>query len=141
MASTAPIDDPQRERVYEMEDSELRGHYAHHASRKRLKRALNALCRDAGIPKAILYVRRFKTRCGYYEPFNRIIELDSEEGANYLVLCHEFAHHATWCKSPNATDHGPTWMKWYAWAADTVGLVPIAGMRAVARKYKVKIAR
>lgn len=130
--------DPQGRAVYVMERRELRGHYRHTVDRDDLRRALRRLARSFDTTVPPLNTARL-SRYGVWE--DGVITLDSERGCNYLTLAHEMAHHVTYERHGyRVQDHGPTFVRVYAQALDILRVVPFAGMRAICRKYRVRIA-
>lgn len=141
MGTTGPLKDPQRDAVYYMETRAFGARFAHKASCRDLRKALRRLCRQSKLPEIPLRVYRLKPGyLGMYHYANGpTISLDSARGANYMMLCHEFAHYYTHTYFPRAKDHGPTFMGVYARALESLKVLPRVALSAVARGYKVKI--
>lgn len=142
MGIRAPVnDDPQAERVYSMEHAAFEGHYFSKVKLAKLRSVAKAVCREYDVPKIRIHVRHHNIEAGCYWYGYTSIFLESSAGMNMMILLHELAHHIVANKHPKAQAHGPIWVRIYANLLDAKGLVPLAGMRAVCRKYKVKIGR
>lgn len=132
------INDPQERAVYVMERMELRGHRFHVASRETLRRAARRLSRSFNVHVPVLKFKRL-SRYGVWE--DDVITLDDERGMNYLTLAHEMAHHVVFNRCGHrAQDHGATFVRAYAQALEVLRIMPVASMRALCRKYLIRIA-
>lgn len=135
-------DDPQAERVYEMERDELGGHFDHRVKLSTLRSLAKIVCKEYEVPPVTIYVRRLKGYDGAWHTDNSIY-LHADVGVNAVTLLHEVAHHITAHRHPKAhanAPHGARWVRIYADLLDRCRLVPLAGMRAACRLHKVKIA-
>jgi hypothetical protein len=132
--------DPQAKRVYEMEWTCLEGHVNTNTPLHMLRKVARNLCKEHGVPYVRIFVRSFDHECDamYTEP--GIIKLDPTRGKNLLTLAHELAHHICSIKNPRAQPHGATWVKIYAGLLSELRLVPIAGMKAICKAHKVRMA-
>ncbi len=132
--------DPQVARVYAMEHAVLAGHFHSKVKLAKLRSLAKTVCKDYQVPKIRIHVRHHKEDAGCYWYGYTSIFLESSAGMNMMILLHELAHHIVANKHPKAHPHGPRWMRIYADLLDKNGLVPLAGMRAACRKYKVRMA-
>lgn len=141
MGATGPLKDPQRDSVYYMETRAFGAKFFHRVSCRDLRKAFRRLCRQSKLVEIPLRVYRLKKGyLGMYHYANGpVISLDASRGANYMTLCHEFAHYYTHHYFPRSKDHGPTFMGVYARALESLHVLPRVAMAAVARQYKVKI--
>jgi len=135
------VADAQKERVYEMERQELRGHRAHLLPLKKIRRLVRAACRVYGVPPVTIRVWAVRGFGASYDHDRGAIQLDPKSGRNGLILAHELAHHFTWSKYPKAQDHGPTFAWYYGAILHGWRLVPYEGFRAICRKHGVKVKR
>ncbi len=132
--------DPQQKRVYRMERLELSGHLRHRMALCELRKMSRALCRRYRVPVANVVARNERGFWATYDYETGLVCLNPQGGRNAATLAHELAHHVAYVLHPGAQDHGPTFMKYYVEMLDSLRLVPAAGMRAIARKYRVAIA-
>jgi hypothetical protein len=136
------LQDPQAERVYEMERDELGGHFSHKLNLSVLRELAKTVCKEYKVPQVTLYIRRIKGFDGAWHTDNSIY-LHADVGMNAATLLHEVAHHITahlHPKAHNKAPHGGRWVRVYAELLDRCRLVPLAGMRAACRVHKVKMA-
>jgi predicted SprT family Zn-dependent metalloprotease len=137
-------EDPQREILYNMEFSELRGHWRGTKTKlKTLHRYVRLVCRLYGLQRPTLFCRRIKGggQAVYWSEHNSI-QLDPTWGRVPVVLAHELAHHVTFNKSAKVVqDHGPRFVRVYAEVLHIMRLMPMQGMKAICRKHGVKMAR
>lgn len=131
------MDDPRRRLVYVLERRELRGHDYHVYKLKYLRLAMRRVCRLYSVPK-VRIVFADLPNCGEY--LHDIVTLDRTAGRNLLNLGHELAHHVVAHRHPRAHDHGPIWLRYYVEILDIMRLVPRAGMLALCRKYRLRVA-
>lgn len=133
--------DPQKQAVYTMERRELGGHYRHTVKLKPLRRTVRRLCRLYDVPPLRVSVRRERGCDAIYYHLDGYVLLDPKVGRNYATVAHELAHHIAWHRHGHrAQDHGPTWVRYFAQVLHSMRLVPLAGMRAVCRKHKIRMA-
>lgn len=135
------MSDPQQDKLYTMEYEELRGHCRHTLPLKKLRRWAREICTQFNVPPITIRIWKRKGYDASYETDYHGIQLDPSNGRNALTLAHELAHHLVAMKNPRAQDHGPTYCAYYAAILDGFRLVPIAGFKAIAKKYKVKVGR
>lgn len=131
--------DPQQDQLYALEYEEFRGHCRHVMPLKKLRLWARRICAQFGVPRVKIRVWSVRGRGGSYKDCS--IHLDPGCGRNALTLAHELAHHLTAVKNPRAQDHGATFCAYYAAILDGFRLVPIAGFKAVAKRYGVKVGR
>jgi predicted SprT family Zn-dependent metalloprotease len=121
-----------------MEEDHLSGHCKHVVPKRILQQAANRICDTYRVPRVTLKTQvmlRYHAYCMGTE-----IGLNTRTGRNYLTIAHELAHHIAFTHFPRAAAHGPVWMALYTKLASQLGVLPEEGMRAIARKHKVKIA-
>lgn len=132
--------DPQRRLVYVMEHQELRGHRWHWTKLSVLRKHTKTICKMYGLPRVGLIARRKKGEGASYNPGTPGCIWLGEDGLNYCTLAHELAHYITWTRHPKAQDHGPLWAFYYGRLLDQMRVVPLAGFKAICRRYGVKMA-
>lgn len=141
--SRARAEDPQADRLYEMEAVEFSFMRRHRCALKDLVGFNRIFCTMAEVPLARIQVVGPSSRdwVGRYDPQTFLIELDGRQGLNGGVFAHELAHHLTFNLHPRAQDHGPLFARRYGQLLDLMRLFPLPGFRAICRKYGVRIAK
>lgn len=135
--------DPQRDRLYAMENRAFRSQYLHKIGVRRLRKMLKTLCRQSGLPVIPLKVYPIPKFYGFFLTLSTgcSISLCSRRGANFMTLCHEFAHYYTAVYFPKAQTHGPQFVGVYARALEAAKVMPRVAFEAAARHYGVKYKR
>lgn len=131
--------DPQKDRVYDMEHTELAGHVRGRVTPHTLHDMARQACQLYGLDTPRIECG-IKGCAGWYDYTTNTIGLSAEHGYNLLTLAHELAHYITHRKWPRSACHGPTWVRTYAELLDLMRLVPIAGFRAICRRHGVRMA-
>lgn len=138
----SPKSDPQRGRLYRMEEREFNGHARHTLAETHLRNGLKALCRRLKISAPKLAIRRIDKSnvCGAYSPSLCLIELHPKMGKNAWTLAHELAHHVIAVHDPKNQfqDHGPEFVHVFVILLDVMRLVPRIAMEPVLRKYRLQ---
>lgn len=130
--------DPQKERVYEMEHTELGGHAKGRTHPRTLHKLAKDLCAYYSVPvPAIIF--GIKGCAGWYDYRTLTIGVSGQHGCNLLTICHEIAHHIAHTKAPRSQPHGATWVRIYGECLALARLVPICGFRAICRRHGVKM--
>ncbi len=107
---------------------------------RKLRAFSKAVCDSYGVPQARV-IAKDEPGCWATYDWNGLICLNPAGGRNAITLAHELAHHVNWCQGYQFPYHGPRFMRVYIQILDNMRLIPAAGMRSIARKYGVKIAR
>lgn len=127
-----------------MEHREFRGLWKNvRVSLRYRRRLLKRLCRIYDLPPIPLRSKSNPGFSGLYrydDPPGKRIEVCPKYGRDLLILAHEFAHYVTHMRQPNATDHGPVFLRNYMLVCGTLRLIPPEGFRAACRKYDLRIA-
>ena len=131
--------DPQAMRIADMAMTLFKGHLEQNAKLSRLKAIGREVCRQHEIPFTKVRSRRLRECWGLYWE-DGSIELHLNGGTSLFIFLHELAHHIVAHKHPRSADHGPRFVRVYAELLEEYGLVPLAGMRAACRKFKVRMA-
>ena len=141
MAKEVKRPDPQMQRVYDMEATAFYAWSLHVTSIARLRRMAARVCEHYDLPTVTLELLSARsTDRGSYENTDGSIALCPYQGRTALVLAHELAHHLVDQRFPQAADHGPTFVKFYAEILAFLGVMPVQSFRAAARLHKVRIA-
>lgn len=135
--------DPQRKRLYAVENTYFAGHTQHKLNGKQMRRWVREICKEYGVPVPVVRIGRCEeNRVAQYDPEDDgAITLDKAQGCNGLSVMHEMAHHICTLNHPRAADHGPAFCRIYGELLDRVRLVPFAGWIAVCAQHGVGVLR
>jgi hypothetical protein len=137
-----PQYDPQRERVYAME-REIIGMCVHHsAKRADLIGIVEHACKYYGVPvpRLVITNRPDKTVFGWTD-HKKIVLNRGYHGANTPTLLHELAHWIVDQFDPlHIEAHRPQFVGVYMHMLEKYRLMPEAGFRSLAKKYKVRVS-
>lgn len=136
-----PQYDPQRERLYSME-REIIGMAVHHgAKRSELLTVVEHACKYYGVPPPrLMVVNRPEQPVFGWTDTKKIVLNRGYHGANVPTLLHELAH---WIVDSFDTSrieaHRPQFVGVYMHLLEKYRLLPEAGFRSLAKKWKVRI--
>lgn len=138
----SPSCDPQRERVYAMENTFMASHmhYAK-ADMRTLRRVSRAACELYGVKPPTLIQGRNKRIAGQYDSVLEAVWL-FKRGMNSAVLLHELAHHIDDAAFDSyAAPHGPRFAAIEMDLLDKLKVLPSDAFRLLARRFGVRIGR
>jgi len=146
--TASPKSDPQREAVYRMEDRFMSSWSSLVLPPDYLSEIARRVCRKWKVPQPRLRAgQKVRIPGGHAATYSSggIITLGSR-GMNPAVLAHELAHHIDHVlyhdmQEPGYEAHGPTWTWIEMTLLDELFIMPASAFRALAKEYRVKIAR
>lgn len=109
---------------------------------KIMRSRMKLLARLYEVPRLrAISVRKIRGAGAVYDADGFTLVLCPKVGRNLATLAHEFAHHIAFCRHGNRPqDHGPLFVLYYAQCLSSLRLVPVAGMRAACKRWKVRMA-
>lgn len=136
--------DPQRDKVYQLEDALFGTVNNALLSRAAIGQAVEQYAAVFDVPPPTVQYRRMVHHDG--EQRGRYITLSthrSKLGRSPITLCHEFAHYLCTLCDPDDTwqPHGPEFVGIYALVLETAGVTPRTWIFQHAKEFKVKFKR
>lgn len=140
--AASPVSDPQRSRVYLMENEAIGGrHYCQLADLEIVARAKN-VCKLYGVPQAKLSWDDLGVWAAEWKNGHIRLNRNKVTARSIMTILHELAHHIHWGLGGDAStqhqNHGPEFMGCYMSVLDTSRIIPVVGMRAICDVYRVK---
>lgn len=138
----SPSYDPQRERVYAMENTFMSAHMHYTKTDMRTLRAVSrAACELYGVKPPTIIQGRGTRIAGQYDSMLEAVWL-FKRGMNPAVLLHELAHHIDDVAFDSySAPHGPRFVAIEMELLDKLKVCPSDAFRLLARQYGVRIGR
>lgn len=136
----APRSDPQRERVYKMEADTIGGCAWNALPPKLIRQMIKALSVHYGTGPLHVRFKKLKHAGEWNEPNELVFSTYKGVKTSANIICHEFAHFLHWTLASGAghQGHGPEFMACYLSVLDTARLIPMAAMKTVCDRFRVK---
>lgn len=136
----SPKSDPQQYRVYRMENEAIGARAYQQLTRERIRVLTRSVCRNYRVPRARLEWANLGKWAAEWE--DGTIRLNTKKGSarDVLTITHELAHHVHYhlAQHDDHESHGPEFMACHMSILDTCRVVPVVGMRAVCKAWKVR---
>lgn len=136
----SPKSDPQQYLVYRMENEAIGARNYLSLTRRTVERFARAVCRQYRLPRIqFRYTDLGKWAAEWMEP-NIITVGVRTTSRDLLTVAHELAHHLHEQIAGDLAQesHGPEFMGCYMSILDTARIIPVPGMRAICKHYKIK---
>jgi hypothetical protein len=139
----SPRYDPQQYRVYRMENEAIGARRYMHLTRRAVRQLADSICRNYRVPRVKLSWCDLGKWAAEWD--NGVIRLNTNKSSSQdlLTLTHELAHHIHFHlggKHDLQEPHGPEFMACHMSVLDTVRMIPVVGMRAICKTWKVRYA-
>lgn len=140
--AASPKSDPQRSRVYRMENEAIGGrHYCQLSDLEIMARARD-VCELYGVPQAKVSWSDLGRWAAEWKGGDIRLNRNKVTSRSILTILHELAHHVHWGLGGEAStqqeNHGPEFMGCYMSILDTSRIIPVVGMRAICESYRVE---
>ena len=137
----SPKADPQQYRVYRMENEAIGARRHMRLKPSAIEKLVRSVCRNYGVKPPKVRWKYLGKWAAEWD--NDRINLNPSKGTSrdILTVTHELAHHIHYCislgKSEEQQPHGPQFMACHISILDTCRIIPVVGMRAICKKWKV----
>ena len=147
----SPKSDPQQYRLYRMENEAIGACKAYRLSKTAIRAVIKAVCKNYGVPEPRIYWQDLGRWAAEWREHDLSMDGPSTIAFNTikgtardaLTVTHELAHHIHYWLGEGAEGqepHGPEFMACHMSILDSRRMIPVAGMRAVCEKYKIRYA-
>lgn len=134
--------DPQRFRLYRMENEQIGARNYLELSRKNLGSYVRSMARAYRVPMPKLAFKNLGPWAAEYQNPNLMTFGYKRTSRDLLTAAHEFAHHLHYWLTHGGSeiqeDHGPEFMSCYMSILDTSRFIPVEGMRAICDKHGIR---
>lgn len=141
----SPRKDPQQHRVYRMENSAIGARNYRTLKRADILALVRSVCRNYRVKAPLVRFRRVgKWAAEWSDIAGGLITLNPHKGTgqDLLTVTHELAHHVHHKLSKGRDEqheaHGAEFMAVHMSILDTTRVIPIEGMRVIAKRWRVR---
>lgn len=141
----SPKDDPQQYRVYRMENEAIGARSYQQLTRTRIGQLVRSISRNYDVPcPRLVWKNLGRWAAEWTEPGEIALNTRKKTAKDVLTITHEMAHHVHFHLGGEVThqqqSHGPEFMAVHMSILDTCRVVPVVGMRAICRHYRIQFA-
>lgn len=138
----SPKSDPQQYRVYRMENEAIGARSYLKLQRTVIGQLVRSVCHNYGVPcPRLVWKNLGRWAAEWVEPGEIAFSTRKKNGKDILTVTHELAHHIHFHLSNGAEKtqepHGPEFMACHISILDTCRVIPVVGMRAICKAWKV----
>lgn len=139
----SPKSDPQRNKVYRMENEAIGAQRYQALHRTAIGQLVRSVCRNYRVPCPRLVWKDLGIWAAeWVEPGEIAFNTRRKMARDMLTVTHELAHHVHFHLAGAAEKthepHGPEFMAVHISILDTCRMIPVVGMRAVCDAYKIR---